>query len=65
MGAKISNTYMFATPNREAKKFIKPEILTNTVIYPTEDTFRRLEYAKHLGRNARLHDQVWTSVKAN
>ena len=65
VGATISNTYLFATPNREAKKFIKPEILTNTVIYPAEETFKRLEHAKHLGRDANLYNQVWTSVKAH
>lgn len=65
VGAKISNTYLFATPNREAKKFIKPEILTNSVIYPLEETFKRLEHAKHLGRDANLYNQVWTSVKAH
>jgi len=65
VSAKISNTYLFATPNREAKKFIKPEFLTNTVIYPSEETLRRLEYAKNLGRESRLYNQVWTSVKSN
>jgi spermidine/putrescine transport system substrate-binding protein len=64
VGARISNTYLFATPNREAKKFIRPELLTNTVIYPSEETLRRLEFAKHLGRDSRLYDQVWTSLKA-
>jgi spermidine/putrescine transport system substrate-binding protein len=64
VGARISNTYLFATPNREAKKFVRSELLTNTVIYPSEETMRRLEFAKHLGREARLYDQVWTSVKA-
>jgi spermidine/putrescine transport system substrate-binding protein len=65
VGAKISNTYHYATPNREAKKFIKPELLTNTVIYPADETFQRLEYARHLGRDSRLHDQLWTSIKSN
>lgn len=65
VGGRISNTYLFATPNREAKKFIKPELLTNTVIYPGEETMRRLEFARHLGRDARLYDQVWTSLKSN
>lgn len=64
VSAKISNTFQFATPNREAKRFIKPELLTNTVIYPGEDTLKRLEFAKNPGRNSRLYDQVWTSVKA-
>jgi len=64
VGARISNTYLFATPNREAKKFIRPELLTNSVIYPDEETMRRLEFARHLGRDARLYDQVWTSLKS-
>ncbi len=65
IGARISNEFQFASPNREARRLIKPELLANTVIYPTEETMRRLKYAKNLGRNARLHDQLWTSVKSN
>ncbi len=64
VGARISNTYLFATPNREAKKFVDPHLLTNTVIYPPEETMRRLEFAQHLGRDSRLYDQVWTSLKS-
>ena len=65
VGARISNEFQFASPNREARKFIQPAILTNTVIYPPEETLRRLEYAKNLGRDSRLYDQLWTSVKSN
>lgn len=65
VGARISNEFQFASPNREARKFIKPAILTNTVIYPPEETLRHLEYAKNLGRDSRLYDQLWTSVKSN
>ena len=65
IGARISNTYLFATPNREAKKLIHSELLTNSVVYPNDETMQRLEFAKHLGRDSRLYDQVWTSVKSN
>jgi spermidine/putrescine transport system substrate-binding protein len=65
ISAKISNTHKFATPNREAKKFIEPELLRDAVSYPPEETMGRLQFAKNLGRNSRLHDQVWTSVKSN
>src|SRR5690606_28059422 len=36
IGAKISNFTQFTTPNAEAKKFIKPELLNNRAIYPDE-----------------------------
>lgn len=64
IGAKISNFTQFTTPNAEAKKFIKPELLNNRAIYPDEQMLTKLEFLKDLGRDTRLYDQVWTSVKA-
>ncbi len=64
IGAKISNRYQFATPNAAAKKFIEPGLLANPVIYPSAETMKKLEYLKDLGRNSRLYDQLWTSIKS-
>jgi spermidine/putrescine transport system substrate-binding protein len=64
IGAKISNKYQFATPNAAAKKFIKPELLNNPVIYPSREMMKTLEFLKDLGRDTRLYDQLWTSIKS-
>jgi spermidine/putrescine transport system substrate-binding protein len=64
IGAKISNTTQFCTPSSEAKKFINPELLKNPSIYPPEAVLKRLEFAKDLGRDTRLYDQLWTSIKS-
>jgi spermidine/putrescine transport system substrate-binding protein len=64
VGAKISNFTQFTTPNVESKKFVEPELLKNRAIYPEEETMKRLEFLKDLGRETKLYDQVWTSVKS-
>jgi spermidine/putrescine transport system substrate-binding protein len=63
-GAAISNFALSASPNAEAQKLIKPDLLHNPAIYPPPDAMKRLELLKDLGRATRIYDQVWTSVKA-
>jgi len=65
IGAQISNTYQFSTPNAEAKKLVRPELLKNQALNPPEEVLRRLVYVEDLGRDLRLYNQVWTSVKSN
>lgn len=64
IGAKISNFTQFTTPNAAAKKLIDPKLLRNPAIYPSEEMMATLEFLKDLGRETRLYDQVWTSVKS-
>lgn len=64
VGAKISNFTQFTTPNAAAKKYIEPELFNNRAIYPDEETMKKLEFLKDLGRETKLYDQVWTSVKS-
>lgn len=65
IGARISNFTQFATPNRAAREFIRAEDLRNPAIYPPPEMMARLEFLQDLGGRARLHDQVWTQVKAH
>lgn len=62
--ARISNFTQFATPNAAARPLIRPEDLRNPAIYPPESALARLEFAEDLGARARLHDEIWTHVKA-
>lgn len=65
IGARISNFTQFATPNRAAREFIRPEDLRNPAIYPPPEMMARLEFLRDLGGRTRLYDQVWTQVKAH
>jgi spermidine/putrescine transport system substrate-binding protein len=64
IGAKISNYTQFTTPNAAAKKLIDPELLKNEAIYPSEETLKKLAFLKDLGRDTKLYDQLWTSIKS-
>lgn len=64
VGARISNFTQFATPNRAAREFIRPEDLRNPTIYPAEEVAAKLEFLQDLGGRIRVYDQVWTQVKA-
>jgi spermidine/putrescine transport system substrate-binding protein len=64
ISARISNGMASGSPNAAAKKFIDPELVNNPGVYPSEEMMRKLEYLKDLGKNTRLYDQLWTSIKS-
>lgn len=64
IGAQLSAYTQFSSPNREAKKLMKPADLTNPSVYPAAETMARLELLTDPGQKIRLFDEVWTQVKA-
>jgi spermidine/putrescine transport system substrate-binding protein len=64
VGAQLSNFNQYATPNKAAKEFIKPEDLKNSAIYPPPEMMPKLEFLKDLGRKTRLYDELWTQIKS-
>ncbi|MGD1019040.1 MAG: spermidine/putrescine ABC transporter substrate-binding protein [Verrucomicrobiia bacterium] len=64
VGARVSNFNQYATPNKAALEFIKPDDLNNPVIYPPPDVMNRLEFVKDLGPHAAWYDELWTSIKS-
>ena len=64
VAAQLSNFTQFATPNKAARPFIKPEDLRNTAIYPSPELMGKLEFLEDLGANTRLYDEIWTQIKA-
>jgi spermidine/putrescine transport system substrate-binding protein len=64
IGGKISNFNQYATPNKAALEFIKPDDLKNPVIYPPPDVMNKLEFVKDLGGRAAWYDEFWTSIKS-
>ena len=64
VSAKISSFTQFASPNKGAAKFLKPEDLKNPAIYPSADVKAKLEFLEDLGGKTRLYDEIWTQIKA-
>lgn len=64
IAARIANGVPCSTPNGEAKKFINPKFLSNPALYPEEAAMKKFEFLEDLGRNTRLYDQLWTSIKS-
>ncbi len=59
VGAVLSETTGFGTPNSAAAKIMK-----NPAPYPTEDELKRLEYQVDLGKDTGTWDQIWTEIKS-
>jgi len=63
IGAQLSNFTQFATPNKAARPFIRPEDLKNPAIYPLPEVMARLEFLEDIGANMRLYDEIWLQIK--
>jgi spermidine/putrescine transport system substrate-binding protein len=64
IGAQVANFNQYATPNKAALEFIKPDDLKNPVIYPPPDVMNKLEFVKGLGHRTAWYDELWTSIKS-
>lgn len=64
VAAQNANFIQYASPVEAAKPKIKPELLNNPAIYPSAEVMKRLTYLEDLGKDSRMWDAAWTSVKA-
>jgi spermidine/putrescine-binding protein len=64
IAAEITNISGYPSPNENAKKFIKPQILHDPARYPDDATLEKCEFLKDLGDTSKLFDQMWTEVKS-
>jgi len=64
VGARLSAFTQYASPNRAARQFTRPEDLKNPTIYPPPEIRGKLEFLEDLGSQTRLYDEIWTQVKA-
>lgn len=63
--AELTNLIGSGNPNREAIKYIKPEILKNPAIFPDQAMLSKLEQLKDLTvAQRRLRNRMWTEIKA-
>ena len=64
IGAKLVNHLKFPSPNEAARPFIKPEILQDQNIFPTDETFSKLEWIQDVGEANATYEKMWTDVKS-
>jgi spermidine/putrescine transport system substrate-binding protein len=63
--AELTNLIGSGNPNMDAVKYIKPELLKNTAIFPDKAVQAKLEQLKDLtGPQRRLRNKLWTEIKA-
>ena len=54
----------YGSPNKAAKEFIDPDILSDERVYPPADVMSRLQWIEDVGDALELYDRVWTEFKA-
>ncbi|HYL17786.1 MAG TPA: spermidine/putrescine ABC transporter substrate-binding protein [Burkholderiales bacterium] len=63
--ADLTNMIGSGNPNKEALKYIKPEIKQISSIFPDDETAKKLEMLKDLTPSQRrLMSRIWTEIKA-
>jgi spermidine/putrescine transport system substrate-binding protein len=63
--AELTNLIGSGNPNIDAMKYIKPEILKNTAIFPDKEVAAKLEQLQDLtAAQRRLRSKMWTEIKA-
>lgn len=62
--AELTNLIGTGNPNMDAIKFIEPDIISNSAVFPDEKLFTRLEMLQDFDQNQRrLLNRLWTEIK--
>lgn len=64
IGARLAEYQQSATPNAAAKKLLKPDMLRNPAIWPSEAQLKVLEFILDQGNKNRVLDEAWTQLKS-
>lgn len=63
INAQNTNWVWYASPNAAARELIDPEILEWEAVYPSEETFERLQYLGVVGDALEIYSRMWTEIK--
>lgn len=63
VAARTSERLLFAASNREARAWIKKDLLENPAVYPPADLIPRMEWMQEVGKAMRIYDRAWTELK--
>jgi spermidine/putrescine transport system substrate-binding protein len=62
--AELTNLIGTGNPNMDAIKYIEPDIISNSAVFPDEKLFARLEMLQDFDQNQRrLLNRLWTEIK--
>jgi spermidine/putrescine-binding protein len=64
IGALISEFTYYATPNEAAEALLDEEFLSDTTVYPPEETLSRLQFLEPLGEFESVYQRMWDEVKS-
>jgi spermidine/putrescine transport system substrate-binding protein len=64
VGAALTNSVYYGSPNKAAEPFILKEILDNPLIYPPADMLAKLPFQKDIGEDELKYSDRWTKVKS-
>ena len=63
--AELTNQVFYGNPNKESKKFVKPELAANPIIFPPASEVKKMAMPKPLDNAARrLQTRTFTNFKA-
>jgi spermidine/putrescine-binding protein len=65
VSAGITNTTWYASPNRSAMPYIKPEITGDPSIYLSDEILEKSEFLQDVGEHTRLYERVWSRLKSH
>jgi spermidine/putrescine-binding protein len=63
VAARTSERLLFASANREARAWIRQDILENQAVYPPAELIPRMEWMGDVGKAMRIYDRAWTELK--
>jgi spermidine/putrescine-binding protein len=64
VNARIVNGISYASANVAARRFIRPEVLNDPAVYPSEQALARCEFVRDIGEATELMDEYWTEIKS-
>ncbi len=64
VNARIVNGISYASANAPARRFIRPEILNDPAIYPSDAALAKCEFLEDLGEATSILDEYWTEIKS-
>jgi spermidine/putrescine-binding protein len=62
IAAQNTNWVWYGSPNKSAESMILPEILEYPAIYPSPETFEKLEWFVNVGDATELYSRIWTEI---
>lgn len=63
VAVQTTNRLRFASSIGQVKARAHPHVRDNPAVYPSDDTFPRLEWMVDVGEAIRLYDRAWTELK--